>query len=384
MPWRETDAMDQTIQFVVRALTEGANRSELCREFGISRKTGYKWIKRYGEVGNLQKLVPESRRPHRSPRQTPPEVEDRVAELRKKHGWGGGKLSRLLDREGITLPAGTVDRVLRRRCLTGPAPDGRAALLRFERPTPNDLWQIDFKGPMQWENAWSSTPLSVLDDHSRFAVGLSPLRSLTDEAAHPPLVACFEEYGLPTAILMDHGTPWWSTTNGHGLTRFSIRLILQGIRLIYGRIRHPQTQGKVERFHGTLKSSFRHRGLPPTFEAFVEALAAFRQEYNEIRPHEALAMEVPASRYEKSPRSYQAQPKEWEYPEGSEVLRLNSAGCLEYRNHRYFVCEALAGQRVRCQPFAQKVLVTYRHMEIREIDLEAGRTTAVVRTVRLN
>jgi transposase InsO family protein len=121
----------------------------------------------------------------------------------------------------------------------------------------------------------------------------------------PPLVACFEQYGLPTTMLMDHGTPWWSTTNGHGLTRFSIRLILQGIRLIYGRIRHPQTQGKVERFHRTLKASFQHQGLPPTFDGFVEALAAFREEYNEIRPHEALAMEVPASRYQKSERSYE-------------------------------------------------------------------------------
>jgi transposase InsO family protein len=379
MPWRETDAMDQRIQFVVRALEEKANRSELCREFGISRKTGYKWLKRYGEVGSLQALVPKSRRPKHSPCQTSSEVEDRVEALRKKHGWGGGKLSCMLRREGIDLPAGTVDRVLRRRGLTGPAPDGRAALQRFERSTPNDLWQIDFKGPMQWQDAWSSTPLSVLDDHSRFVPGLAPLRSLTEEAAMPPLVACFEQYGLPTTILMDHGTPWWSTTNGHGLTRFSIRLILQGIRLIYGRIRHPQTQGKVERFHRTLKASFQHRGLPPTFAGFVEALAAFREEYNEIRPHEALAMEVPASRYQKSSRSYQPKPREWEYPEGSEVLRLNSAGCIEYRRGRYFVCEALAGERVRCQCFAQRVLVTYRHMEIREIDLEAGRTFPVVR-----
>jgi transposase InsO family protein len=379
MPWRETDAMDQRIQFVVRALEEHANRSELCREFGISRKTGYKWIKRYREVKSLQALVPKSRRPKHSPRQTPPEVEEQVEALRKKHGWGGGKLSCMLLREGVVLPAGTVDRVLRRRGLTGPAPDGRAALQRFERATPNDLWQIDFKGPMQWLDAWSSTPLSVLDDHSRFVVGLAPLRSLTEEATLPPLVACFEEYGLPSTILMDHGSPWWSTTNGHGLTRFSIRLIQQGIRLIYGRIRHPQTQGKVERFHRTLKASFRHKGLPPTFDGFVEALAAFREEYNEVRPHEALAMQVPASRYQKSARSYEAKPREWEYPQGSQVLRLNTAGCLDYRGHRYFVCEALAGERVRCQPFVQRVLVSYRHMEIRELDLDARRTLPVVR-----
>ncbi len=382
MPWQETDAMDQRIQLVVRALEDGVNRSELCREFGVSRKTAYKWLKRYEEVGTLQGLSEKSRRPRGCPHQTSPEIEERVVALRGVDGWGGDKVSRLLKREGIHLPAGTVDRVLRRRGLTKSKSNGPVASLRFERAKPNELWQMDFKGPIQKEGVWSSTPLSLLDDHSRFLVGLHPVQELTEAVALPALVSSFEEFGLPEAMLMDHGVPWWSTTNGHGLTKFSVHLIEQGIQLIYGRIRHPQTQGKVERFHGTLKASFRHHGIPSTLSEFQSALATFRTVYNEIRPHEALGLEVPASRYQKSPRSYQTKPRDWEYPEGSEVRRLNSQGMLSLGGSRIFVCEALAGRLVRCQRFANKMLVTYHQTEIRELDLTNGRTVALARPSR--
>jgi hypothetical protein len=148
--------------------------------------------------------------------------------------------------------------------------------------------------------------------------------------------------------------------------------------LVHGAFRHPQTQGKVERFHRTLDRSLRHHGLPKTHREMRAALARFREEYNEIRPHEALGMEVPKARYECSPRPYQARPTRWEYPEGSEVRRLNAAGCLDLSTERYFVCEALAGKEVWCRRFSSRILITYRHMNVREIDRTTGRTTAVV------
>ncbi|HEX4955174.1 MAG TPA: IS481 family transposase, partial [Thermoanaerobaculia bacterium] len=373
MPWKETDAMEQRRQFVVRGKLAGANVSLLCREFGISRQTGYRWLRRYEEVGCLAGLQERSRRPLHSPSRTSEAVEQRVEVLRQQYGWGGKKLQVLLGREGVELPSGTIDRILSRRGLVEPKVPARKATSRFEWPAPNDLWQMDFKGPLAGVGSGRCQPLSVLDDHSRYAVGLYAVPDLKAVSVERCLVESFERYGVPTAMLMDHGTPWWSTTNGHGLTQLSVWLIQQGIRLIYGAVGHPQTQGKVERFHRTLEASLGRRRLPEDPPALQAALAQFRGEYNHLRPHESLQMRVPAAVYTASQKRYQAQPAAWEYPAGSQVQRLNSAGCLEYQGHRYFVCEALAHQWVRCQEFAGHVLVSFRHMDIREIDLRAGR-----------
>ena len=180
---------------------------------------------------------------------------------------------------------------------------------------------------------------------------------------------------------MDHGTPWWHANNAHGLTRLSVGLIKQGVRLIYGSIAHPQTQGKVERFHRTMKQEVKHRGVPQTVEGMAKTLSHFRQIYNEIRPHEALDMDVPSARYTPSPRPFNPNPPEWEYPQGADVRRIYDAGTILYRGRLYYACKALAGERVWCREMDNRLLVTYRHMYIREIDLDTGRTTAVVRPV---
>ena len=220
--------------------------------------------------------------------------------------------------------------------------------------------------------------LSILDDHSRYAVGLYALRELSTAQAYPCLVTTFRRYGLPQAMLMDHGSLWWATTNGWGLTRLSLRLIEQGIRLLYGRIAHPQTQGKVERFHRTLGEALRHRGVPEKFAAWPAALAEFQSSYNQRRPHEALGMQRPADRYRPSARAYQERVRPWEYPPGSEVRRLNGAGSLSAAGQRWFVCAALADQQVCVERFDGKLLVSYRNMYIREIDLERQRTKPLV------
>jgi hypothetical protein len=221
-------------------------------------------------------------------------------------------------------------------------------------------------------------PLSIVDDHSRYAVGLYALPELSGAKAYPCLVETFRSYGVPQSMLMDRGTLWWSAWNGWGLTRLSVRLIEQGIRLLYGRVRHPQTQGKVERFHRTLGEALRHRGVPKQFSEWAAALKEFRSSYNERRPHEALGMKRPAERYQRSQRSYEERVTEWEYPAGSEVQRLNSQGMLTDERHRWFVCGALVNQRVRVERFDGKLLVSYRHMYIREIDLERRASRALV------
>lgn len=376
MPWRTSDVKEQRMQFVIRATSGRERISVLCREFGISRPTGYLWRRRYEQSGTLTGIGERSRRPHHSPTRTGPRRERRVLALRKQTGWGAKKLCVLLAEEEIALPVRTIHRILERNGLVseqahGPAPG------RFERSEPNQLWQMDSKGKYPLQDGECHV-LSILDDHSRYVVGLHALPELSGEKASPCLVETFRRYGVPQAMLMDRGSLWWTAWNGWGLTQLSVRLIEQGIGLRYGRVCHPQTQGKVERFHRTLGTELRHRGVPARFAQWPAALAEIERNYNVQRPHEALGMQRPAERYQPSPRKYAERVKPWEYPVGSDVRRLNSQGMLTHQGQRWFICGALAGQQVRVEPFDGKLVVSYRHMYIREVDLERRCSRALV------
>ena len=372
---------EQRMQFVIRAVSGQEPMAALCREFGIARPTGYLWRKRYRQTGSLTQLAERSRRPHDSPRRTEAGKQQRVVALRQQTGWGARKLQVLLrEEEQIALGVRTIHRILERHHLV--SEDAHSpALERFQRSEPNELWQMDSKGKYPLRDG-ECHPLSILDDHSRYAVGLHALPKLTSQEAYPCLLETFHNYGVPQAMLMDRGSLWWSAWNGWGLTRLSVQLIEQGIRLLYGRVRHPQTQGKVERFHRTLGQALRHRGVPQRFAQWPAALAEFRECYNQRRPHEALGMKRPVERYQPSPRSYQERVRAWEYPTGSEVQRLNSQGMLTEQGQRWFVCGALAGQRVQVERFDGKLLVSYRHMYIREIDFKRRCSRALVVTRR--
>lgn len=279
MPWKTMRREEQRIQFVIRATSGKERLAALCREFGISRPTGYLWRRRYQSSGTLTELAEHSRRPHGSPSRTATWKAERVAALRQQTGWGAKKLRVLLGEEEIVLPVRTIHRILQRQDFvsdSAPTP----ALTRFERSDPNELWQMDSKGKYSTEQG-ECHPLSILDDHSRYVVGLYALPNLEGEKASPCLVETFRRYGVPQAMLMDRGSLWWTAFNGWGLTRLSVQLIEQGIRLLYGRVRHPQTQGKVERFHRTLGVELRHRGVPRSWAEWPAALAAVREIYNE-------------------------------------------------------------------------------------------------------
>ena len=380
MPWKETDVSEQRRCFVVEALGGSESISSLCRRYGVSRKTGYKWLQRYREVGDLSLLAERSRRPRFSPRKTPDWLEERVLAIRAWDGWGGRKIAYQLRQEGFSVARSTVDRILKRRGAVQPRrPESQPAVQRFERARPNELSQMDFKGYYRLSTGRRCYPLSILDDHSRFAQGLYALPSEHGRPVQECLTECWKRYGVPQALLCDHGQPWWGTSNGHGLTRLSVFAIRQGIVLIYGRVRHPQTQGKVERFHRTLHQALSQRSLPKTLPGFQTALDEFRQRYNEKRPHEAIGDRPPAEAYRPSRQRYDPDPPPWQYPEGAEVRTVRGNGCLHLERRDWFVCQALEGRRVRCQRFEDKILVTYRHMHVRVIDPGAGRTTPVVR-----
>jgi transposase InsO family protein len=379
MPWMERDVDEQRVQFAVRAASGKESMAGLCREFGVSRPTGYVWKKRFEQTASVAAVVERSRRPRHSPRQTSPEVEESVVALRVQYGWGAKKLQVLLREQGTELPVVTINRILQRRGLVSKWNSHAPALQRFERSAPNELWQMDGKGKYRLREG-TCYPLSILDDHSRYVVGLYGLSAWSGQWVQRCLVQTFEQYGMPEALLMDHDALWWNSNNGYGLTWLSVWLIEQEIRLYYGRVRHPQTQGKVERFHRTLEEALRHRGKPQQFAEWATALREVQRIYNQERPHEALGMQRPAERYRPSPRAYQAKPREWEYPSGSLVRRLNPTGCLSWKGEQWFVCEALAGRWVCVECVGSLLLISYRHMYVREVDRERRCTRALVVT----
>jgi transposase InsO family protein len=374
MSWGVKDVKGQRIAFVIRKSAGKERMSDLCREFKISRPTGYKWLRRYQENNKLSELEEQSRRPKHSPGRTAADVENRVIQLRQQTGWGAKKLQYVLERdERIRVGRMTVNRILQRNGLIVEEDRHPAATTRFEMSAPNQLWQMDYKGPFP-RGTGQCHPLSVLDDYSRYLIGLDAMSGPQMEPAQRSLIRMFEQYGLPQAMLMDHGSAWWNPISGHGLTRLSVMLIRQGITLKYSGVGHPQTQGKVEKWHDTLRRAVRHRRwLPEQLADWTTLLYEIRNVYNNVRPHEGINMQVPAQRYQRSPRNYQSQPPEWEYPVGSLIKRVDCDGSIRLFGNSNFLSEALIGERVRVEKFGPVALVSYRHMYIREINENGSR-----------
>jgi transposase InsO family protein len=375
MPWKTMDVHEQRVRFVVAASLATKPFRQLCEEFGVSRPTGYEWNERYEEDG-LKGIVERSRRPLRSPRQTSSELVGRVIELRRRYpDWGARKLRVLLSREGLQLGYSTIHRILLRHDLVRDQDRRDVATQRFEREQPNELWQMDFKGPKQWNQAVG--PLSVLDDHSRYLVVLQANGSTRGELVREQLESAFERCGVPEGMLMDHGIPWWGSRAPLGLTQLSLWLMKQGIRLHWSGIRHPQTQGKVERFHGELQRALERRGMA-TGDAQTW-LDTFRWEHNYVRPHEALGMRTPSELWHPSPRPYEPNPRRWQYPEGARVLKVDSWGKLHWGGRKWNLSSALCGERVQIVEIDQRAQVYYCATLIRELDLGSQRSTIVER-----
>jgi len=381
MPWLETDVRDQRVQFVMMVRRGTATVTEVCRAFGISRKTGYKWLAREAAAGSVAVLADRSRRPHQSPTRTSARVTRRIGELRATFGWGGAKLAVMLAAEGTVVAPRTIDRIIQREGWTRPDAAPAPALQRFTHVAPNDLWQMDAKGAYPLSAGGWCHALSVLDDHSRFIIGLTALPRLQSEAVRAALTHSFERYGLPRALLMDHGSPWWSTKGPAGLTTLGVFLLKQGIRLVFGAVRHPQTQGKVERFHRTLAERLRWAGVPTTLTGFERAFTWFRDEYNQVRPHAALGLQPPALHFRPSRRAYQPTPSRWVYPAGIAIRRVTPIGQVNFGGSLYFVSEALHGEEVACISHEDRVLVMYRHMYVRELHPRQGSSVALMQPV---
>ena len=378
MSWLNTDPMEQKIAFIKEVLLAKAGEfAQLCRRFGISRKTGYKWRQRYRQTGGPRGLQERSRRPHHSPGRIKPRLEERILELRKPDGWGARKIAYLLREKGLKVSVATVHRTLLRHGQVHRLDQHNPAPGRFEREQPNDLLQADFKGPMGRAGA-RDEPLTVLDDHSRYGLGLFALRQHDCQSVQECFIRVFERYGKPRQMLLDHGVPWWNSRNGWGLSRLSVFFIEQDIELIFGRVAHPQTRGKIERFHRTLSRSMTKQGLPQQWEQWQERYDAFLQRYNHVRPHEALGMKRPAERYRNSQRVYQPKVQPWPYSAELELVRVDANGMIRLAGQRYFVCEALVHRQVGVERIGRQALVRFRNMYLREIDLDSATTAAFI------
>lgn len=371
MPFQERTLVMLREEFVRLALAEGANLSELCRCFGIGRRTGYRWLGRFRSAG-VAGLADRSRRPRTSPARTAPELEARVVALRAEHPrWGGRKLARRLRDLGCTdVPApSTVTDILRRHgLLDGPRAGMPRAFLRFEHDRPNALWQMDFKGhvPCGTERCH---PLTVLDDHSRYNVVLGACADERTATVQERLVAAFREHGLPDRIAVDNGSPWGDRA-GSPYTPLGVWLLRLGVAVSHSRPYHPQTLGKDERFHRTLKAEVLSSPLAGLDDA-QQRFDRWRQVYNCERPHEALDDAVPASRYAPSPHRYPEVLPALEYEPRDLVRKVQDHGVTHLHGRALLLPRAFRGYRVAFRPTERDGCYTihFSTVQIAQVDL---------------
>ena len=346
MPWEERTANQMRKEFVERVLAQEKSKSALCREYRISRPTGDKWIARYLAAGSLED---QNRAPRNTPGKTPGETEELILAYRKEHpAIGATKIRRILENQGYTqLPSTrTVNNILKRNgMITREASLAATPMQRFEMSSPNEMWQGDFKGHFGMKNNQRCHPLNILDDFSRFNLCCEALESETFDDVKPVMIRIFKENGLPFSFLCDNGNPW-GNAQSTGFTRFEVWLMELGILTLHGRALHPQTQGKEESFNRSMtKELLKHT----TIEDFPDAqrkFDAYREFYNNERPHHALDLEIPGKKYVKSPRAYPEKISQWEYPKECQIRKVKETGYFTWNGQGYFLSEAFGGKEI--------------------------------------
>ncbi len=352
MPWLETSPVEERIQFIADALSDRFTMSGLCARYGISRRVGYKWLARYEEEGR-RGLRDRSRAPRHCPHRIDGELADIICDFRRQHPfWGARKLLRVLATRNPKVrewpaPSTAADLLARR---------GLVAKRRRRRPhqhpgvvpptteTPNDLWTADFKGEFKTGNGIYCYPLTIADQHTRFLLTCHGLLSTQTVTARPVFERAFREYGLPLAIRTDNGVPF-ATQAIHGLSYLNVwwmRLGIQHQRILPGR---PDQNGAHERMHRTLKRQA-VRPVKQTCAAQQKVFDSFREEYNEVRPHERLNQETPASHYAESPRHYPSRLPHPEYPGHYLVKKITTGGTFRFQHKLLYIANSLVDQHI--------------------------------------
>lgn len=375
MPWKASSVMEERLRFVARLL-EGEEMSGLCREFGISRKTGYKIFERYQEHG-LEALSDRSRRPVRYANQLPGQIESLIVSLKRdKPHWGARKLRELLIRRlagDVRVPAistihavldrhGLVKRMNKRRQRANGTPLSAGL-------APNDLWCADYKGEFQLGNKAYCYPLTVTDHASRYLLLCEALESTREELAFTAFERLFKERGLPGAIRSDNGVPFASPNALFNLSKLSVWWLRLGIEIERIKPGKPQQNGRHERMHLTLK---KEATRPPSLNSLQQQARFddFVQEFNTERPHQAIDMKCPAELYTPSPRPYQGLP-ELAYPFHDRDVIVTACGRLCLHRKKVNISTVLAGQKLGIKEVDEGIwLVSFMHYDLGYIDLE--------------
>lgn len=371
MPWESKTVEELRKEFVIAA-QDCNNISALCREFGISRKTGYKWLNRYK---NGQLLNDRSRAPNTVPGKTSANTEEQILKVRADNpGWGAATIHKVLENSGVNnLPCvRTVNNILNRNhCISKEESEKRHQYIRFQKEHCNDMWQTDFKGDFPLLDGNRCFPLDIIDDCSRFLIKIVPSTS-TANLVIPTFEKAFYEYGMPLSVLSDNGGQFAGFKQGY--TQFEKWLMCLDILPIHGRVKHPQTQGKIERFHRTLNNELLKHN---TFSDITQAdcyMQNWRDKYNNVRPHEALNMQTPSQVYSKSTRQYNGKFSEYEYSGAFPIKKVNCKGYISFDNQRLYFSETFCGEYLefRPNPLGDSFFACFRNFKIAEFDSISG------------
>lgn len=370
MPW-ECRTLEYTRQeFVARAISKNESISALCREYGISRPTAYKWIERYK---NGESLSDKSHEPLSKPLKTPPRTEELILNARTQHPtWGARKLRRFLQNKGYEeLPASsTISDILKRNgCISAQDSESHTPWKRFEMNYPNQLWQMDYKGHFAMLNKERCHPLTILDDHSRYSLCIDAKENEKWLNTKSSIERIFCEYGLPHAILCDNGNPWGDSHDGYSL--FDLWMMQLDILPIHGRPLHPQTQGKEERFHRKMKNDLLLKVPIKDMMHAQKEFDEFRYCYNYERPHDALNLDVPAKYYKPSKILYNSILTEPQYDDGSCLRKVNYKGYISLNRHRYYLSEVFRGKYIKPVIHSDtEITLCYGNFQIATIDIK--------------
>jgi len=375
MPWKEYSVMDERMKFVARLL-EGDTMTDLCHEFGISRKTGYKIWDRYQNCG-VEGLTDRSRRPIRYANQLPMQVEQTILNIRReKPTWGARKIKERILRKfpGVKIPAAsTIHAVLDRHGLVQSTRrrSYKAQGTNLTRPLdPNALWCADYKGEFMMGNKEYCYPLTISDFASRYLIACDALQTTKEKYAFTVFENTFKEFGLPYAIRTDNGIPFASAMSVFNLTRLSVWWLRLGIKIERIKPGHPEQNGRHERMHLTLKK----QTTKPAGQNILQQQAkfdAFIEEYNTERPHEALAMKCPAEVYKPSERIYKGLPPV-EYPLHDRTIVITSCGRICMGKTKVHLSQVFSGQQVGVKEVEDKIwLLSFMNYDLGYFDLDS-------------
>jgi len=371
MPWNHKTVEAKRAEFIAEA-RESKNMSAVCRKYNITRKTGYKWL---GRAEEGEELSDRSRRPKRHGKSTEKNIEAKIIELRGANpGWGCKKLHQVMVNQGYSgLPCvKTFNNILKRNgCIAEEESKKRIPYKRFERERCNELWQTDFKGDFELGDGSRCYPLTILDDHSRYLIKIDAkgdMKGVTESFR-----VAFTDYGMPDSVLSDNGGTFRGLHGG--FTMFERWLMEHDVLPIHGRVKHPQTQGKIERMHGAMNSELlNHRSFSDLQEAAVE-LELWREKYNNVRPHEALDMKCPAQIFIHSDRKYHEKLIPFEYSDEHKVVKVNSWGYVRFAGFQIFLSETFSEQfiQLRSNPLKGSWIACFRNFRVAEFDVNTGK-----------